>query len=155
MTSNDADVPEESLSARVTKALNRARKDRDRLRVTVLGSTLSELRNRRIELGHDLDHDDEIAVLSKAVKQRREAADQMRRGDREELARREDLEAEILREFLPPALDEDQVRRMVRELLDRGITDQGPLMGQLMPRLKGRFDGRDANRIVREELEGS
>lgn len=155
MTPNDSDAPDDPLAARITAALNRARKDRDRLRVTVLGSTLSELRNRRIELGHDLDHDDEIAVISKAVKQRREAADQMREGGREELARREELESGILREFLPPALDEDEVRRMVRELIESGITDQGPLMGQLMPQLKGRFEGREANRIVREELQGS
>lgn len=140
------------LKARLEEEMSRARKARDRLRTTVLSSTLTELRNVEIEEGRSGDDDMVRRVLSRAVKRRREAAEQMRAGGREELAEREEREAEILGEFLPPPLSEDEVRRMVREILDDGAADMGQVMGRLMPRIQGRFEGRDANRIVREEL---
>ncbi|TVP55015.1 MAG: GatB/YqeY domain-containing protein [Gemmatimonadales bacterium] len=146
-------APDE-LKVELRSALDQARRDRDRLRTTVLSSVLSEIHNREIEVGGELDREQIHEVLSRGTKQRREAAEQMRAGNREELALKEEAESEILSEFLPPALDEAEVRRMVRELMDSGVTEIGPLMGRLMPRLKGRFDGKDANRIVREEFSG-
>ena len=144
----------DDLKTEIREALNQARRDRDRLRLTVLSSVISEIRNREIEVGGELDREGIHEVLGRGVKQRREAAEQMREGGREELAAREEAESAILAEFLPPALEEAEVRRMVREIIDSGVTEMGPLMGRLMPSLKGRFDGRDANRIVREELNG-
>jgi hypothetical protein len=55
---------------------------------------------------------------------------------------------------MPEGLSEDEVREIVRSILSNGPRELGPVMGQLMPRIKGRFDGREANRIVREELAG-
>ena len=76
----------------------------------------------------------------------------MRSGDRDDLAEKEDAEAEILAGYLPEGLSEEEVRAMIREILAEGVGELGPVMGRLMPRLKGRFDGKEANRIVREEL---
>jgi hypothetical protein len=118
----------------------------------LLTTTLSELRNRRIEQRGALSDQDAIEVLARAVKQREEAAEQMKANGREDLASKEEAEAERLRTYLPAALDEGAVRTMVREILDGGADSLGAVMGALMPRLKGRFDGREANRIVREEL---
>ncbi len=142
----------ESLKAQLERELREARKKRDRLRTTVLSSTLSELKNQEIEEGREADDEMVKRVLTRALKQRKEAADQMRSGDREELAEKEEREAGILSEFLPPPLDENEVRAMVREIVEGGTTEMGPVMGQLMPRIRGRFDGKEANRIVREEL---
>ena len=142
----------ESLKAQLERELREARKKRDRLRTTVLSSTLSELKNQEIEEGREADDEIVKRVLTRALKQRKEAADQMRSGDREELAEKEEREAGILSEFLPPPLDENEVRAMVREIVEGGTTEMGPVMGQLMPRIRGRFDGKEANRIVREEL---
>jgi len=142
----------ESLKAQLERELKEARKERDRLRTTVLSSTLSELRNMEIEEGGEADDEMVKRVLTRALKQRKEAADQMRAGNREELAEKEDREAEILSDFLPPPLDEEEVRVMVREIVQDGTAEMGPVMGRLMPRIRGRFDGKEANRIVREEL---
>lgn len=142
------------LEARLRTDLNEARRARDKLRTLVLSTTLSDLRNREIEIGGEADEATVVEVVAKAVKRRKEAAEQMRAGGREELASKEEAEAEILGEYLPEALSEAQVREMVRDLLAQGPRELGPIMGRLMPHLKGRFDGKEANRIVREELAG-
>lgn len=140
------------LELRIQSDLADARRARDKPATVLLSTTLSELRNRRIEQRGQLSDQDAIEVLVRAVKQREEAAEQMRAGGREELASREESEAVRLREYLPSALEEDAVRQMVREIVASGADSLGAVMGALMPRLKGRFDGREANRIVREEL---
>jgi len=141
-----------SLLARLEAAMNDARRARDKARTNLLSMTLSEIRNRRIELGRDLEDPEVVDVLSKARKRRQEAADQMRAGGRPELAEREEMEGEILASFLPEPLTEDEVRVLVQTLVAEGVTEMGPLMGRLVPLLKGRFDGKEANRIVREAL---
>jgi uncharacterized protein YqeY len=142
------------LTTRIRADLNQARKLRDRERTLVLSTVLADLRNREIEAGGELDEGGAAEVLAKAIKQRRDAAEQMRAGKREELAQREDAQADVLQAYLPAGLDEDEVRTMVREIVAGGAAQMGAVMGQLMPRIRGRFDGREANRIVREELEG-
>lgn len=140
------------LKERLQSDLNQARRDRDRARTLLLSTTLSEIRNREIELGRELTDDDVIEVLARSIKQRRDAAAQMREGGRPELAEREESEAAGLSDYLPEPYSDDDVRTMVRELVDEGVTQMGAVMGRLMPRLKGRFDGKEASRIVREEL---
>jgi uncharacterized protein len=142
----------EALKDRLQSDLNRARKERDRERTLVLSTTLSELKNKEIELGRDASDDDAIAVVTKAIKMRRDAAEQMRAGKRTDLADAEDAQAAILKGYLPAGLSEAEVRAMIREAIAGGATQIPALMGQVMPRLKGRFDGKEANRLVREEL---
>ncbi|MGW8266713.1 MAG: GatB/YqeY domain-containing protein [Longimicrobiales bacterium] len=142
------------LKNRLQADLKEARKAREKLRTLVLSTTLSELRNREIEIGMEAEDADVVSVITKAVKRRKEAAEQMAAGGRPELAEKEGQEAEILAAYLPAGLSEGEVREMVRELLAEGPRELGPVMGKLMPRLMGRFDGKVANRIVREELAG-
>ena len=141
-----------SLQSEIRDALNQARKERDRLRTVVLSTTLSEIRNGEISTGRDADDQMVEEVVARGIKQRRESAEQMRSGGREELAEKEDKEAKVLTRFLPPQLDEGEVRFIVRELMSEGSMEMGPVMGKLMPRIRGRFNGKEANRIVREEL---
>lgn len=141
------------LRSRLQSDLNAARKERDKSRIVLLTMTLSELRNREIEKRGELTDEEAVEVVTRALKQRREAADQMRKGGREELAAKEDGEAEILQGYLPEPLSEDEVWGYVREIVAGGAEGVGPVMGRLMPKIKGRFDGKEANRIVREELE--
>ena len=140
------------LKARIQADLNAARKQRDRARTLVLSTTLSEIRNREIEVGASLDDDEVVRVVSRAVKQRREASEQMRRGGREELARKEDDEATLLSTYLPEQLPEEDVRGLVRRAIEAGAGDMGSVMGRIMPEIRGRFDGKEASRIAREEL---
>jgi hypothetical protein len=143
-----------TLKARLRADLDQARRDRDKPRTLVLSTTLSEIRNREIELGEEASDDEVVAALGRAIKQRRDAAEQMRAGGRPELADKERGEAELLTTYLPEQLGEDEVRGIVRELVSGGADQMGAVMAGLMPRIRGRFDGKEANRIVREELAG-
>lgn len=143
---------ENTLKERIRADLNEARRSKERLRTTVLSTVLSEIRNREIELGREATDEDVVGVVAKAIKQRNEAAESMRQAERRELAEQEEREAEMLEAYTPEAMSEDEVRTLVRDAIASGADNMGAVMGQLMPRIKGRFDGREANRIVREEL---
>jgi uncharacterized protein YqeY len=147
-------MAESTLLARIRTDMNTARKERDRLKTDTLGMLLSEAQNRRIERGTDLDDDDLLGLITTAVKRRRDAADQMRAGGRDELATKEEAELEILQSYLPAQLTEDEVRELVRKAIAEGASDMGTVMKMVMPRAKGRFEGKELNRIVREELAG-
>lgn len=140
------------LKERIQRDLNTARKQRDKDRVLVLSTLLSEIRNKEIDGGKDLDDEGVIQVVSKAIKQRSDAAEQMKGAGREELAEQEEAQAVILQDYLPDPLSEEEVRELVRGIVAAGAEEMGAVMGKLMPEIRGRFDGKEANRIVREEL---
>lgn len=142
------------LKGRIQADLNEARKQRDKERTLVLSTILSDLKNRELEAGGTLADEDAVQVIAKAIKQRKDASDQMRDAGREELAAVEDAQASVLKGYLPEGLTEDEVRAMVREIVAGGATAMGAVMGQLMPKIRGRFDGKEANRVVKEELDG-
>ena len=142
----------DSLKDTIRNDLNAARRDRDKLRTVVLTSFLSDIRNKEIDAGHELGDAEVQGVVTTLIKRRREAAEQMRAGGREELAQKEDAEAVILQAYLPPQLGEDEVRAMVREAIAGGAKDIGGVMKAVSPKTKGQFDGRELNRIAREEL---
>lgn len=142
----------ETLRERLREDLNAARRERDKARTLLLTTTLSEVKNREIDLGRPATDAEVIEVVGRAIKTRREAAEQIRAGGRTELAEKEEREAEALGAYMPAQLEESEVRAIVRELVVAGAGGIGAVMGGLMPRIKGRFDGKEANRIAREEL---
>lgn len=141
-----------TLKERLREDLNGARRERDKLRTLVLTTTLSELKNQEIALGREAEDTDVVDVVTRAVKRRREAAEAMRNGGREELALKEEQEAVLLMNYLPQALTEAEVRALARQAIAEGAGNVGAVMGKLMPSIRGRFDGKEANRIAREEL---
>lgn len=141
-----------ALKEQVRADLNTARRERDRLRTMVLTTLLSDLRNREIEVGRELSDEEVVGVVQSSVKRRREAAEQIRAGGREELAAQEEQEALLLQVYLPPQLGEEEVRVLVRDAVTGGAKDLGGVMKAVMPKVKGKFDGKELNRIVREEL---
>ncbi|HKJ03711.1 MAG TPA: GatB/YqeY domain-containing protein [Longimicrobiales bacterium] len=142
------------LKGRIQADLNEARRQRDKDRTLVLSTILSDLKNRELEAGGTLSDDDGVQVIAKAIKQRKDAGDQMREAGRHELAAVEDAQAAVLQAYLPAGLSEDEVRAMIREIVADGATAMGAVMGRLMPKIRGRFDGKEANRVVKEELDG-
>ncbi len=142
------------LQARIQADLNAARKARDKHRTLVLSTILADMKYREIEEIREGDDDMMVQVISKGIKQRKDAAEQMRNAGREELAANEEAQIAVLSAYLPESLTEADVRQMVREAVAAGTTQVGQLMGVLMPKIRGRFDGKEANRIAREELGG-
>jgi len=140
------------LRDRLREDMNNARRAHDKLRTLVLGTTLAELKNREIELGREAADSDVIEVVNRAVKQRREAAEQIRAAAARSWRPGRSRRAEMLGHYLPQPLTEAEVREVVRAAIGAGARTVGEVMPRIMPLLKGRFDGREANRIVREEL---
>lgn len=131
------------------KAGDTRRRDMMRLLLAALG-------NARIEAQHDLSDDEAIRVLQREAKQRRESIEAYRDGGRDDLVHAEQRELELIDSFLPAPLSEQEASEMVRSVIAEvgagGPGDVGKVMGPLMKRIDGRFDGRRANELVRELL---
>ena len=149
MTQTSAAGLAETLQA----ALNAARKAQDKNRTLVLGTILANLKNRRIELRRDPTDDEVAEVLRKGVKTRRELAEQFESAKRPDLVAVELAQIRVLEEFLPASADPAEIRAAVRAAIDGGARDIGKVMGQVLPKFKGRADGKAINDIVREELQ--
>jgi len=144
-------MPESTLRETLREDMNAARRQQDKDRARLFSTILADVRNREIELGHDLDDAEVVEVLAKAVKLRKEAAESME--SRPELAQREQAEAEVLKGYMPPQLGEEKIRQSIVEAVEAGASNIGAVMGRVMPQLKGRADGREVNRLAREILE--
>ncbi len=147
--------PGSSLSESLRAALNAARKGQQKDRTLVLGTILANLKNREIDLRRPATDEEAIEVLRKGVKIRREAIEQYVAGGRRELADAEQDQIGVLEEFLPAAVDPEEIRAAVRSAIAAGARDVGKVMGQVLPKFKGRADGKEINQIVREELQAS
>jgi uncharacterized protein YqeY len=133
--------------------MNAARKAQDRERTLVLGTIVANLKNRRIELRREPTDDEVLEVLRKGIKTRRESVDQFEKAGRADLVAVEQGQIRVLEEFLPPAVDPEEIRAAVRSAIAAGAADIGKVMGQVLPKFKGRADGKDINAIAREELQ--
>jgi uncharacterized protein YqeY len=133
--------------------MNAARKAQDKDRTLVLGTILANLRNREIELRRSASDAEVVDVLRKGIKLRREAVEQYTAANRQDLAAAEAAQIKVLEEFLPPEVDPAEIRAAVREAIGGGARDIGRVMSQVLPKYKGRADGKLINQIVREELQ--
>jgi uncharacterized protein YqeY len=132
--------------------LNASRKAKDAAAVLLLGTIVSDAKNRAIELRRDLTDDDVIEVLRRGIKRRRESIEMYTKGAREELAEKERAEVTMLERYLPAQPGDDEIRAAVREAIAAGAANVGAAMSAVMPRFKGKVEGGTINAIVREEL---
>ena len=140
------------LLARLQGDLNASRKAQDKSATLLLGTVLSEVKNRRIELRRDPSDTDVVEVLRKAIKKRRESIEMYDKAGRADLADKERSEAQALEKYLPPAVSDEEIRAAVRAAIDGGAANIGALMGKVLPQFKGRAEGGTINAIAREEL---
>lgn len=145
-----------SLQEQLSDALKTAMKAKDTLRLSVVRGIRTAIKNKEIELGKSLGDDEIISILSTLAKQRRESATAFREGGREELAVKEEAELEVLQEYLPQQLSEDELRNLVEAAIEEtgasGMKDMGQVMKALMPKTTGRADGKLVSQLVRELL---
>lgn len=140
------------LGDRLQADLNAARKAQDKSGVLLLGTILSDVKNKRIELRAEPTDDDILDVLRKGIKRRRESAEMYDKGNRPDLADKERAEVSALEHYLPAQASEDEIRVAVRAAISAGATSMGPLMGRVNPQFKGKADGSLISRIAKEEL---
>ncbi len=149
-----------ALKEQILEDLKTAMKAKEKDRLQVLRSLKAKLQEKEIAERKDgeatLTEEQAIAVLMKAAKQRKESITQFEEGGREDLAEKEKVELEIIEEYLPKMLTEDEVREVVskkiRDLGAEGPQDMGKVMGPIMGMLKGKADGGLVSKVVKEEL---
>ena len=141
-----------ALLERLQQELNSARKAQDKPRTLLLGTVVSDVKNRRIELRRDPTEDEVVDVVRKAIKRRRESVEMYAAAGRDELADRERAEVDLLEAYLPAQVGEDELRAAVRGAIAGGAGTIGAVMGKVLPQFKGRAEGSVINAIAREEL---
>ena len=132
--------------------MNTARKAGEKELTLVLGTTLAAIKNKELDLGRAANDPEVVDILRKGVKTRKESVEQFTTAKRQDLADKEAAEIRLLEQFLPPAVDPEEIRAAVRAAIAAGATDVGRVMQAVMPQFKGRVDGKDLNGIAREEL---
>jgi uncharacterized protein YqeY len=133
-----------------------AMRARDAERRDALRLILNALKNSEKELMRPLSEDEELQVLQRERKRRVEAAEAFRAGGREAQAEAEERELEILQEFMPEPLGEDEIEEIVDDAIAEvgatSMADLGRVMADVMPQIAGRADGSVVSQIVREKL---
>jgi uncharacterized protein YqeY len=143
-----------ALLAQLQSDLNASRKSLNKAATLSLGTIISDVKNRSIELRRDLVDDDVVEVLQKGIKKRRESIDMFVAGKRDDLADKERAEVALLEKYLPAQASADELRAAVRAAVAAGAVTIGAVMGKVIPQFKGRADGSAINAIAREELAG-
>jgi uncharacterized protein YqeY len=145
-----------SLIARMEEELKAARLARDADRRDALSLILNALRNAEKELERPLSDDEELQVLQRERKRRAEAAEAFRSGGREEQAEDEEYELEVLEEFMPEPLSEEELEEIIDDVISEvgatSIRDLGRVMAGVMHQVSGRADGSTVNQLVKEKL---
>jgi uncharacterized protein YqeY len=145
-----------TLLERLGEDLKQALKAKDAVRVSTLRLARAALHNAEIQRGRPLTDEEAQEVLRLEARRRKEAIEAFRRAGREEMAHREELELAVLLEYLPTPLSEEELRRIVQEAIQRlGAStewDVGRVIGAVMREVRGRAEGRDVERLVREAL---
>lgn len=141
---------------RLTAQIKEALKAGDRIRLATLRLLAAAVKNREVELGHELTEDELVEVAGREVKRRKEAAEAFDGGGRPELAEKERAEQAILETYLPEQLSDQDLERVIDQAIAAtgaaGPGDVGKVMGNVMAAHKGRVDGGAVNRMVRERL---
>ncbi|HVT19568.1 MAG TPA: GatB/YqeY domain-containing protein [Thermoanaerobaculia bacterium] len=146
---------------RIEADLKAALKAGEKEKLQTLRLLLAEIKNERIRRGGEVDEAGFIALLRRAIKQREEAAEQFRKGNREELAAKEGREASILAAYLPAQAGEAEIRAAIEGLLaqlaERGVSGPpaiGPIMKEMLARFGGTAEPATINRIARQVIAG-
>jgi hypothetical protein len=145
------------LKDKLDEDLKTALRAKDDMRKSVLRMLRSELHNEEIAARGPIGEDDILNVISRQARKNRESISEFRKGGREDLAQKEEAELEILTEYLPAQLSQDDISAMalrtIQEVGASGPNDKGKVMGKLMPQVKGKADGGMVNNVVVQLLE--
>jgi len=129
----------------------------DKLRLSAIRLLRSQLKNEAIQRQRELTEDEELSVLSSAVKMRKEAIEKFKEGNRQDLVEQEQAELAVVRSYLPEPLSEEQISRLIDAVVSQtgatGVSDLGSVMREIMPQVRGRADGGFVNKLVREKLQ--
>jgi hypothetical protein len=149
-------MTDSALKLRITDDMKTAMRAKDAARLGVIRLVLSEIKQREVDERISLDDTQVFAVLNKMIKQRRDSLEQFKAGNRQDLADQESFELGILQAYLPAAMDEAEVDRLIKEAIAASgassIKDMGALMSTLRPKLQGRADMSEVSKKIKALL---
>ncbi|HCN24119.1 MAG TPA: glutamyl-tRNA amidotransferase [Candidatus Marinimicrobia bacterium] len=141
---------------KIQKDMYKAMKEKEKERINALRNIIGKLKYRYIDKGDKLTEQEEIKVIQSLAKQRRESIEMYKQGGRNDLVETETKELSIIEEYLPQAMSEEEVRRLVRETVKEtgaeSMSDLGKVMPLVMKKGAGKIDGKIAQDILRELL---
>ena len=145
-----------ALKDQLTNAMKEAMRAKDQHRLTVIRMALASLKQVEVDERIELDDARVLAILDKQIKQRIDASTQFRDAGRTDLSDKEDLEAAILREFMPAALSQDEINAAIDAAIaqvgETGMQAMGKVMAILKPQLQGRADLGAVSGLVKQRL---
>lgn len=147
-----------AIPEQLTADLKAAMKARDQLRIDAIRMIKAAVQSKEIDLNRNLDEVELSRVMTTLIKQRKEAAEQFEKGNRQDLAQKELREVSIIEQYLPKALSEAEIVQVIETVIrETGATspkDVGPVMKVVMSRLAGQpVDGKRVNELVRAKLQ--
>ena len=132
-------------------------KSGDKIKTNILRTLLSTLKEKQIEKKEDINEEEYLSIIKRLVKQLKESADAYQKAGRSELYEKEVSELDILKEYLPEILSEQQTLDLVKEVIGQtsanSLSDMGKVMSLIMQKSNGKVDGKIANRLVKELLQ--
>ena len=145
-----------SLKDKLMQDLKAAMKEKDKIKKSVITLIRSSVKQYEVDNRSELDDEGVLEIISKQLKQRRDAIEEFEKGNRQDLVEEAQKEAEILLSYLPKQLTEEEIREIVKatieELGAEGPKAMGKVMGALMPKVKGKADGKIVSKVVKELL---
>jgi uncharacterized protein YqeY len=147
---------EANLKQKLSDDLKAAMKSGDTVKRSTLRMLMSAINNAEIAKKAPLGDSDVLGIIAKEVKQHQESIASFKDGNRLDLVEKEEAEMAILQEYLPEQMSRDDIiveaRQVIADIGAQGPGDKGKVMQQLMPKMKGRADGKEINEIVTELL---
>lgn len=141
---------------KLQQEMKAALKSGDKDRLSTIRMLISEIKKVQIDSKKELSDQEVISILQKYVKQRREAYGQYKSAGREDLAEKEMAEISVVEEFLPTPLSEEEIAKIVDDVIDEvkasSIKDMGKVIKLVMEKVNGRAEGSTVSRIVKEKL---
>ncbi len=145
-----------SLFDKISQDLTVAQKKRDSIRVSTLRMLKSDLKYKQIEKKSSLAEEEELAVLSSAVKKHKDSIEHFKQAQRNDLVAQEEAELSIILEYLPKQLSEEELTNLVEQAIQEAgaisKADLGKVMKILMPKVRGRSDGKLVSSLVTAKL---
>ncbi|EOI00296.1 hypothetical protein UAY_01399 [Enterococcus moraviensis ATCC BAA-383] len=146
-----------SLLTTLNDDIKSAMKSKDKDTLSVLRMLKAAIQNEQIKAGRDLDGEEELTVLSREMKQRKDSLSEFEKAGRDDLADKVKIEIAIVEKYMPRQLSEEEIRQIVQTAIDQtGATSPkefGKVMSAVMPEVKGKADGNQVNAIVKELLQ--
>lgn len=145
-----------SLKDKLMDDLKTSMKSKDKVRKDVVTMLRAAVKQREVDERVELDDQDIIEIISKQVKQKRDAIEDFKKGERDDLVQLTENEVKILLEYLPEQLSEEELTELVKTAIAQvgatSMKDMGKIMGNLMPTIKGKADGSLVNKIAKDYL---